>query len=275
MIITITGTPGTGKTYIAKKLAGKNLIYIDLNKIIKEEKLYDKYDRKVKTYDVNIKTLEKLESVYEEFKDKPIKAKKVSKKAVKPMKVAVKEVLVDKPRDIHVVNIVVSTSLEHDIPLEKMAATLSNTEYNPEQFPGLVIRIREPKTSALIFSSGKVVCTGARSMEKVEESIKKIIKNLEKINVKITIKPKINIQNIVASGSVGMDLNLNMLAMKLENTEYEPEQFPGLVYKLPQAKATFLLFSNGKIVCTGTKSEKEVNEAVDKLVENLKNLKKR
>jgi len=208
-------------------------------------------------------------------KAKPIKAKKVSKKAVKPMKVAVKEVLVDKPRDIHVVNIVVSTSLEHDIPLEKMAATLSNTEYNPEQFPGLVIRIREPKTSALIFSSGKVVCTGARSMEKVEESIKKIIKNLEKINVKITIKPKINIQNIVASGSVGMDLNLNMLAMKLENTEYEPEQFPGLVYKLPQAKATFLLFSNGKIVCTGTKSEKEVNEAVDKLVENLKNLKKR
>ena len=102
-------------------------------------------------------------------------------------------------RDIHVVNIVVSTSLEHDIPLEKMAATLSNTEYNPEQFPGLVIRIREPKTSALIFSSGKVVCTGARSMDKVEESIKKIIKSLEKINVKIKIKPKINIQNISRS----------------------------------------------------------------------------
>src|SRR3990170_8202874 len=105
-------------------------------------------------------------------------------------------------RDIKVVNIVVSASLGHDIPLEKMAATLPNTEYNPEQFPGLVIRIKEPKTSALIFSSGKVVCTGARSMEKVEESIKKIIKSLEKINIKIKIKPKINIQNIVASGTV-------------------------------------------------------------------------
>jgi len=173
-------------------------------------------------------------------------------------------------KEIKVVNIVVSTSLEHDIPLEKMAATLSNTEYNPEQFPGLVIRIKEPKTSALIFSSGKVVCTGARSMQKVEESIKKIIKSLEKINVKITIKPVIQIQNIVASGSVGMDLNLNVLAMKLPNTEYEPEHFPGLVYKLPEAKATFLLFSNGKIVCTGTKSEKEVHEALDKLIENLK-----
>ena len=176
-------------------------------------------------------------------------------------------------REIKVVNIVISTSLKHDIPLEKMAATLSNTEYNPEQFPGLVIRVKEPKTSALIFSSGKVVCTGARSMDKVEESIKKIIKSLEKIGIKITIKPEIKIQNIVASGSVGMDLNLNTLAMKLENTEYEPEQFPGLVYKLAAAKATFLLFSNGKVVCTGTKSEKEVHAALDKLIENLKRVK--
>lgn len=173
-------------------------------------------------------------------------------------------------KEIKVVNIVVSTSLKHDIPLEKMAATLSNTEYNPEQFPGLVIRIKEPKTSALIFSSGNVVCTGARSMEKVRESIKKIIKSLEKIGIKITIKPEIKIQNIVASGFVGMDLNLNVLAMKLPNTEYEPEQFPGLVYKLEEAKATFLLFSNGKIVCTGTKSEQEAHDALDKLVINLK-----
>src|SRR5210317_327784 len=98
-------------------------------------------------------------------------------------------------KDITVVNIVVSTSLEHDIPLEKMAATLSNTEYNPEQFPGLVIRIKDPKTSALIFSSGKVVCTGAKSLQKVEESIASIIESLKKINVTITIKPKITVQN--------------------------------------------------------------------------------
>ncbi|MCF7861075.1 TATA-box-binding protein [Candidatus Woesearchaeota archaeon] len=175
-------------------------------------------------------------------------------------------------KEIRVVNIVVSTSLEHDIPLEKMAATLSNTEYNPEQFPGLVIRIKEPKTSALIFSSGKVVCTGARSMDKVEESIAKIIKSLEKIGIKIKIKPEIKIQNIVASGTIGMDLNLNTLTMKLDNTEYEPEQFPGLVYKLNEAKATFLLFSNGKVVCTGTKSEKEVHAALDMLIENLKKI---
>ncbi len=180
-------------------------------------------------------------------------------------------------KDMKVVNIVVSTSLQHDIPLEKMAATLSNTEYNPEQFPGLVLRIKEPKTTALIFSSGNVVCTGAKTMEEVDKSIKKIIKTLEKINIKIKIEPKINVQNIVASGNVGMDLNLNVLAMKLPNTEYEPEQFPGLVYKLGgkegSDRATFLLFSNGKIVCTGTKSEDEVDAACKKLIENLKKVK--
>lgn len=173
-------------------------------------------------------------------------------------------------KDIKVVNIVVSSDLKHDIPLEKMAATLSNTEYNPEQFPGLVLRIKEPKTSALIFSSGKIVCTGAQDMAQVKEAIQKIIKSLEKINIKITVDPQINIQNMVASGTVGMDLNLNKLAIKLENTEYEPEQFPGLVYKLNAAKATFLLFSNGKIVCTGTKSEEAVHAALDMLIENLK-----
>ena len=210
---------------------------------------------------------------------KPTKQKMVvAKKPSKQLVVAKKSKAIDKfadagPRDIKVVNIVVSTSLEHDIPLEKMAATLSNTEYNPEQFPGLVIRIKDPKTSALIFSSGKVVCTGARSMDKVHESIERIIESLKKIGIKITITPKINIQNIVASGNIGMDLNLNVLAMKLDNTEYEPEQFPGLVYKLMEAKATFLLFSNGKVVCTGTKSEAEVHIALDKLVETLKALK--
>lgn len=193
-------------------------------------------------------------------------------------KTAKLDVATDKPgvvddTTIRIVNIVVSTSLEHDIPLEKMAAVLPNTEYNPEQFPGLVIRIKEPKTSALIFSSGKVVCTGARTLEKVEESIAKIIESLKKINIDIKIKPKIQVQNVVASGTIGMDLNLNKLAMKLDNTEYEPEQFPGLVYKLMEAKATFLLFSNGKIVCTGTKSKEQVMEAIEKLIVVLNKVK--
>ena len=175
-------------------------------------------------------------------------------------------------RDIKIQNIVVSASLEKDIPLVRLAEALPNTEYNPEQFPGLVMRIKEPKTSALIFSSGKIVCTGAKSMGKVKEAIRKIIQNIEKIRIKIHVDPKINVQNMVASGSVGMDLNLNSLALELENTEYEPEQFPGLVYKLPGTRATFLLFSNGKIVCTGTRSESKLRKSVDKLVKTLSKL---
>jgi transcription initiation factor TFIID TATA-box-binding protein len=183
---------------------------------------------------------------------------------------AKKPVKQEKPkREVQIVNIVVSASLNHDIPLEKMAATLSNTEYNPEQFPGLVIRIKDPKTSALIFSSGKIVCTGGRTLDEVRASIRKIMKNLEKINVKIKEEPEIHVQNIVASGSIGMDLNLNFLAMNLDNTEYEPEQFPGLVFKMPSARATFLLFSNGKVVCTGTKSEEQLHKVLDQLQDVL------
>lgn len=177
-------------------------------------------------------------------------------------------------KEIKLQNIVATCSLEKDVPLVKLAETLPNTEYNPEQFPGLVMRIKEPKTSALIFSSGNIVCTGAKSMKKVKESIQVIIKNVAKVGVKVTTKPQIKVQNMVASGDIGIDLNLNQLAMQLENTEYEPEQFPGLVYKLAGTRATFLLFSNGKIVCTGTRSEEKLKEAVDKLVQVLKKKKK-
>ena len=178
-------------------------------------------------------------------------------------------------KEIKIQNIVVSASLEHDIPLIKLAEALPNTEYNPEQFPGLVMRIKEPKTSALIFSSGNIVCTGAKSLEKVKAAVVAIIKHLEKVKIKIKIKPKIVVQNMVASGDIGMDLNLNSLAMDLENTEYEPEQFPGLVYKLDGTRATFLLFSNGKIVCTGTRSETKLREAVDLLVKKLESMKRK
>ncbi len=172
---------------------------------------------------------------------------------------------------IRVVNLVVTTDLEHKLCLEKIASTLMYVEYNPEQFPGLVLRIKEPKTSALLFSSGKIVCTGARSMTDAKEAIHKIIDSLKKVDVKIKIEPILKIQNLVGAGELGFDLNLNVLAMKLQNTEYEPEQFPGLVYKIKDPfHASFLLFSNGKIVCTGTKSENEMKKCLEQLIKDLK-----
>ena len=167
-------------------------------------------------------------------------------------------------------NIVATTSLEKPIPLTKLARTQPNTEYNPETFPGLVLRIKEPKSAVLVFSSGNLVCTGTKSVAQVRKVITAVVKQLRKINVNVTIKPKITVQNIVASGSLDLKLNLNFLALEMENTEYEPEQFPGLVYKLIEPNATFLLFSNGKLVCTGTKNRKQLDYSMVQVLKDVK-----
>jgi len=172
--------------------------------------------------------------------------------------------------NLSVQNIVATASLGKPVSLTKLARTQSNTEYNPEQFPGLVLRVKKPKSAVLVFSSGNLVCTGTKSIAQVKEVINQVIKQLARIGVKITDKPKITVQNIVASGSIDMRLNLNYLALALENTEYEPEQFPGLVYKLIEPNATFLLFSNGKLVCTGTKNKQQLDESMVILNKNIK-----
>ncbi len=171
---------------------------------------------------------------------------------------------------MRIVNIVVTSDLKHTIQLVKLAETLPNTEYNPEQFPGLILRITKPKCSVLVFSTGKIVCTGLKSMKDVRKAINKVIESVAKIKVKVTIKPRINVQNMVASGCIHKDLNLNKLAMQLDNVEYEPEQFPGLVYKIHKPNASFLIFSNGELVCTGVKNRKMIDTAVKCLMRNLR-----
>ncbi len=172
--------------------------------------------------------------------------------------------------NLKIQNIVATASLGTKVPLVKLVRSQANTEYNPEQFPGLVLRIKSPKSAVLVFSSGNLVCTGTKSTAQVKQVILQVIKQLRKIGVKVSGMPKISVQNIVASGSINLQLNLNELALKFENTEYEPEQFPGLVYKLDEPNATFLLFSNGKLVCTGTKNKPQLEDAMKKLIKNIK-----
>jgi len=180
-----------------------------------------------------------------------------------------------KKSNLKVQNIVATASLGKKVSLTKLAKMRSNTEYNPEQFPGLVLRVAKPKSAVLVFSSGNLVCTGTKSTTQVREVIQQVIKQLTKIGVNVTDKPKITVQNIVASGSIELKLNLNFLALELENTEYEPEQFPGLVYKLEEPTATFLLFSNGKLVCTGTKNRAQLEDSMRQLNKNIKKVLKR
>jgi transcription initiation factor TFIID TATA-box-binding protein len=174
---------------------------------------------------------------------------------------------------IKIENVVASASLNVPIKLEKLVSNLDNVEYEPEQFPGLVLRLKDPKAAALIFSSGKVVCTGAKSPKDSKLVIAKIVTKMNKIGIKIPSGYRVQLENIVASAKLNRELNLNNIAFSLENTEYEPEQFPGLVYRMDNPRVTFLLFGSGKIICTGGRSIEDVKKAVSKIDRRLKNLK--
>jgi transcription initiation factor TFIID TATA-box-binding protein len=173
---------------------------------------------------------------------------------------------------IKIENVVASTSLNVPIKLENLVSKLDNVEYEPEQFPGLVLRLKDPKVAALIFSSGKVVCTGAKSPKDSKIAIGKIVSKMNKIGLKIPSSYTVKMENIVASAKLSGELNLNNIAFSLENTEYEPEQFPGLVYRMDNPRVTFLLFGSGKVICTGGKTIEDVKRAVAKVDKRLKNL---
>lgn len=174
--------------------------------------------------------------------------------------------------DIKIENVVASTDFKRRMPLDKIAIYLENTEYEPEQFPGLVYRLEEPKAAALIFGSGKIVCTGTTSPEEAETAVLKIIEELKESDVVVEEKPVITVQNVVASSHLNQKLNLNRIAFELVGTEYEPAQFPGLVYRLDEPKVAFLLFSSGKIVCTGGKKEEDVENGISRLREKLEEI---
>ncbi len=179
------------------------------------------------------------------------------------------------PKDtIKIENVVASTGIGQEINLKAVTLALEGADYDPEQFPGLVYRTKDPKTAALIFRSGKIVCTGAKSIEDVYKGLDKVFDSLRKIGVEVKGKPEIKVQNIVASADIGSILNLNAIAvgLGLENIEYEPEQFPGLVYRLSDPKVVVLLFGSGKLVVTGGRKPDDAKDAVDKIVKELKSL---
>jgi len=172
--------------------------------------------------------------------------------------------------NIKVENIVASASFGIKIPLEEIVKNLEGTEYEPEQFPGLVYRVKDPKTAMLIFSSGKIVCTGGRSVSDVRKAVAKVAKMLETLKLNIPKKYNIQVENIVASAQLPGRLDLDKIAFELENTEYEPDQFPGLVYRIKQPKAALLLFSSGKVICTGVRKVEDVQNSMDYLLKDLK-----
>ncbi len=181
----------------------------------------------------------------------------------------------DDPKDtIKIENVVASTAIGTTLDLPKVAMKLEGADYNKERFPGVVYRTKDPKTAALIFGSGKIVCTGAKSIDDVHNGLKKVFNELTEMGVDVMDNPEITVQNIVASADLGTVLNLNAIAigLGLENIEYEPEQFPGLVYRLAVPKVVMLIFGSGKLVVTGGKKPEDAHAAVDKISEELDSL---
>ena len=166
---------------------------------------------------------------------------------------------------VNIENVVASATLKQRVDLNAVVKGYPGVEYRPEQFPGLVFRLKRPKTATLIFNSGKMVCTGAKSEKESRSAVEKVVKELRGQGIQITEKPVVNIQNIVASAELGGEIDLESLVYKLSRVMYEPEQFPGAVFRMDEPKVVFLIFSAGKLVCVGAKKEEQVYEAVNKI----------
>ena len=129
----------------------------------------------------------------------------------------------------------------------------------------MVFRIKSPKTATLIFSSGKMVCTGEKSETMSRNAVKSVVQKLRKGGVKVKKDAIVDIQNIVASINLGGRIHLEQAARTLPRSMYEPEQFPGLIHRMVEPKTVILLFSSGKLVCTGAKKEPDVYRSVNNL----------
>ena len=169
---------------------------------------------------------------------------------------------------VYVQNVVASARLNHEIDLDAIVKAFPNVEYAPEVFPGLVFRLKRPRSSILIFRNGKMVCTGAKGERDALRAVRKAVRELRKAGIVIrSSRIETEIHNIVATidlGEVRIDIEKAAYEFR-EGYMYEPDQFPGAVYRMQEPKVTFLIFSSGKLVCAGAKTEEDVYKAVKKI----------
>ena len=166
---------------------------------------------------------------------------------------------------IAIVNVVASATIEQKLDLVDITKKFPDVEYHPEQFPGAVFRLKTPRTATLLFGSGKMVCTGAKSEEMAIKAVNIVVQNLKKGKIKIKNAPIVTIQNIVSSINLGGKVNLEQAARTLPRSMYEPEQFPGLIHRMLDPKTVILIFASGKLVCVGARIEKDIHRSVNQI----------
>ena len=162
-------------------------------------------------------------------------------------------------------DIVATCNLAVELDLKAIALGARNAEYNPKRFAAVIMRIREPKTTALIFRSGKMVVTGAKSEEHARNAARKYARIIQKLGFGVHFTD-FKVQNIVGSCDVRFPIRLEGLAYKHSHySSYEPELFPGLIYRMVQPKVVLLIFVSGKVVLTGGKVRNEIYAAFDQI----------
>jgi transcription initiation factor TFIID TATA-box-binding protein len=176
---------------------------------------------------------------------------------------------------INISNVVGISKISDRLDLEKLYVELENAYYEPEQFSGLTYRSDDPPGTVILFQSGKVICTGAKDTSTCKKIISNLVNKMKFLDIQIKNDYKIQIKNMIFTKNFNQPINLAKVALSfgLENIDYEPDDFPGLVYKIEELPATLILFESGKVVCTGTVSEEQANEAFEKLIKKLKRYK--
>ena len=175
---------------------------------------------------------------------------------------------------VKIENIVAYAQIADGFEIDDLAEMIPDFEYKPEEFKGLTLKLDYPKAAILIHSNGKVFCTGAKSIEDVESSIDRAIDKMKAVKISVKSKPKIEIQNIIASTNIEKELHLSSISKGLimEHVDYKPEEFPGLLYKIDYLGAIVIVFSSGRIVCTGTKTIDDASKAIELVKEKLSSI---
>ena len=202
-----------------------------------------------------MKTKRNVEYISEDFK-KPIIESNIFKDA--KLKTIINQNKLDPVPRLE--NIVSTVDLSCRLDLRKIALQARNCEYNPKRFAAVIMRIQEPKTTSLIFASGKMVITGAKTENDSKKASKKFAKTIQKLGFDVQFKD-FKVQNVVASADLKCNINLYSFAEMEEQMDYinyDPEIFPGLIFRLVAPKIVFLVFVSGKVVLTGARSREDI-----------------
>jgi transcription initiation factor TFIID TATA-box-binding protein len=164
-----------------------------------------------------------------------------------------------------IVNIVASANLSIKFDLHDVSTQVRNAEWNPRRFSAVILRVTDPKATALVFACGKLNIVGCRNEDDAFKAAKKFGRILKKLNYPVHLR-EYKVVNIVATIACDFPVRLEALASAPGHkslAKYNPEVFAGVIYRIPDPRVTLLIFASGKIVMTGAKDRDMLSRAAD------------